>query len=136
MLLLKNKRLPNDISNKIFTYIDINSIQVLNNIKYLIYPNHKKNFISFLEYIASSRIKIFILIKLNYYSFKIFILKKISNFFGKDFYNNKITCFRKIKYYKEKYKSKCILCRICNNLSNTHPFSENFINKYYCPFLY
>ena len=145
MLLVNNKKLPIDISNKIFTYINLNSIKVLNNLKYLIYPNYKKKLISIIEHIASSRIKIFILIMLNYHTFKKFIIKKLSRYFGKSYNSDDITCFLKIQNYKKKYASMCILylpqipngiCRICNNFSNNHPFSEYFINKYYCSFLY
>ena len=75
--------LPNDIILKIFSYLNINSI--INLKKYMLLTNY--NFRQYIEYIAASRIKLFILVMLYYKSLKKTILNKLSKIFNINYSN-------------------------------------------------
>ena len=72
MLIISNRIIPNDISIKIFSNLNMNNI------------NTQKKILPILDlkYNAASRIKLFILIKLHYCSLRKLILIKLRNFYG------------------------------------------------------
>ena len=120
--------LPNDIILKIFSYLNINSI--INLKKYMLLTNY--NFRQYIEYIAASRIKLFILVMLYYKSLKKTILNKLSKIFNINYSNINL---KMIKYNKFKKSNLCIyylpskynkLCKLCNKNRRYHLFTMNF----------
>tara|TARA_X000000950_G_C13577649_1_gene522163 strand:+ start:10 stop:471 length:462 start_codon:yes stop_codon:yes gene_type:complete len=131
--------IPNELIYFIFQ--NLNNYKISTMQKMLIFGITQKQK---LYYIASSRIKLFILLKNKYSILKNKILKHLHYLFNKNMPIRFSYPFKLSNKLKEIVKHSCIYyspvipnspCRFCIKRSNEHIFSEKLLMNYYFPYI-